>query len=295
LLERHRAADGTLSRTSRDGGPAKYDAFLDDYAFLAQALLSLNAASGDVSWRRQATEVVMAMVQRFSDEDGGGFFFTGAGAADLVVRQKVGTDSPLPSGNAVAVMALLALGQADPARAGLAAFAQSMQQHGEGMSAMVQAVAIFLERHPPFRVSAEADDAANRPATPAAQAADVVEVSASWTSPTELEVRLRIEPPYHVYANEPGKTDMPLVATRLMVEAGAADVEVVYPVGRETALEFVKEQVRVYEGEVAIAARFQSPPEATPRVAIIFQVCDDRACLPPVTREVPIGAAFDAT
>ena len=48
---------------------------------------------------------------KFRDREVGGFYFTSADATDLIVRQKVGADSPLPSGNAAAAMALLELGR----------------------------------------------------------------------------------------------------------------------------------------------------------------------------------------
>ena len=63
----------------------------------------------------------------------GGFFFTEAGAADQIVRQKVGTDSPLPSGNGAAAAALVALDQPASRRpATLAAFAAVAGGAGRG-------------------------------------------------------------------------------------------------------------------------------------------------------------------
>ncbi len=157
LLERHQTPEGGLWRTSRDG-MAKHEGFLDDYAFLVQALLALSDASGQVSWREKAQVLGAAMVERFADKESeegasAGFYFTSENATDLIVRQKVGTDSPLPSGNAVAAMALLELGEVEAARSTLATFAGALRAHAEGMSSMVEAAMLYLDANEPFVVS----------------------------------------------------------------------------------------------------------------------------------------------
>src|SRR5437016_3285621 len=57
LLERHRRGDGSMIRTSRDEVASDIPGFLDDYAFLAQALVALHHASGDDRWRQGAKDV----------------------------------------------------------------------------------------------------------------------------------------------------------------------------------------------------------------------------------------------
>jgi uncharacterized protein YyaL (SSP411 family) len=151
LLDRHVAPDGGLWRTSRDG-QARHRGILDDYACLAQSLLALHRATSDARWLEEARRIVAQMRLRFEDRDEGGFFLTEAGADDLIVRQKVLTDSPLPSGNAVAAMVLLELDEVEPARRTLQALAGAMDRIGEGASALVQAAAIYIQRHGPLPV-----------------------------------------------------------------------------------------------------------------------------------------------
>lgn len=74
----------------------------------------------------------------FHDHDRGGFYFTSESANDLVIRQKVASDSPLPSGNASAALALIKLGQLDLAGGILRVFARQIAEQGEGMSSLVQ-------------------------------------------------------------------------------------------------------------------------------------------------------------
>src|SRR5439155_15017480 len=130
--------EGLLYRTSRNS-TAKYLGFLDDYAFLVQALLELHRASSDARWKDEASTLAKTMLDHFGDQQNGGFYFTARDATDLIVRQKTASDSPLPSGNAVAAIALLELDQSEQARRVLEAFAGQMQRQAEGMSSMVQA------------------------------------------------------------------------------------------------------------------------------------------------------------
>ena len=79
LMNRHGGGKGRLYRTSRAGSEAKFEAFLDDYAFLAEALLELGR-------REEAIKIADAMEQQFAGQ-GGGFYFTTAMAEDLIVRR----------------------------------------------------------------------------------------------------------------------------------------------------------------------------------------------------------------
>jgi uncharacterized protein YyaL (SSP411 family) len=104
-----RSSDGQLLHTWR--GEAKIPAFLDDYACVANALISLYEASFDERYIDNAVMLADAMLARFSDSAAGGFFYTAADGEQLIVRQKDWQDSSTPSGNAMAATALLRLGK----------------------------------------------------------------------------------------------------------------------------------------------------------------------------------------
>ena len=93
--------DGTLLRTFKDG-EAKVHGFLEDYAYLASALVSLYEATFDVSWLRWADELAMAMIEEFADEDNAGFFDTSVNHGGLITRPKEFVDNAQPSGNSMA-------------------------------------------------------------------------------------------------------------------------------------------------------------------------------------------------
>jgi len=287
LLDRHRLPDGRLYRASRDGN-VRHSGFLDDYAFLAQALIALSDATGDTSWKQQAAAVALAMVENFADPQAGGFFFTEKDAADLIVRQKTAQDSPLPSGNAVAALALLELGQDKGELSTLATFAQQMADHAESMSSMVQAALLYLRRHDPFTVSASAESsAADRPASPQQVAAGVVSTRPEWTSAGELHLVLHILDGFHINAHDTGG-DVPLIATNLTADVPDAAIE--YPPGEERRFAFSDKPIRVYSGDVTILLRFPKPPhpDSQVRLGLSYQPCDEAACLPPVTRQIEV-------
>lgn len=80
---------------------AKYPAFLDDYAFLIQALLHLQEITADTKWLLQAKSITAYVIEHFSEPDTGFFFYTPLGQTDVIVRKKEVYDGAVPSGNSV--------------------------------------------------------------------------------------------------------------------------------------------------------------------------------------------------
>jgi uncharacterized protein YyaL (SSP411 family) len=100
--------DGTLLRTWKDG-VAKFNAYLEDYAFLAEGLLTLYETTGESRWLKEALALTDRMIEEFWDDQSGGFFFTGKSHENLIVRSKDYFDNATPSGNSVAAQLLLRL------------------------------------------------------------------------------------------------------------------------------------------------------------------------------------------
>ena len=101
--------DGQLLHTYKDG-KARLGAYQDDYACLLVGLLDLYEADFELSWLEAAQRLSEGMLARFWDQREGGFFYTEAGAADIIVRSKNPFDNATPSGNGMATLALLRLG-----------------------------------------------------------------------------------------------------------------------------------------------------------------------------------------
>ncbi len=100
--------DGALLRTWKDGR-AKFNAYLEDYAFLIEGLVTLFETTGESRWLSEALTLTERMVKEFWDDEGGGFFFTGKSHENLIVRSKDYFDNATPSGNSVAALVLLRL------------------------------------------------------------------------------------------------------------------------------------------------------------------------------------------
>ncbi|HEX2063501.1 MAG TPA: thioredoxin domain-containing protein [Acidimicrobiales bacterium] len=109
LRDRLRRDDGRWLRSwQRDGG-ARHLAYAGDHAWLVDAFTRLAEASGEARWMAAARSAADELLSRFWDDDGGGFFTTGADAEELIVRQKDLFDGAIPSANAVAATSLLRL------------------------------------------------------------------------------------------------------------------------------------------------------------------------------------------
>lgn len=108
LLDKMRRPDGRILHTWRNG-VAKLDAYLDDYAAVTGALVTLFETSFDQQRIDQAVGLADLMIKHFADPDGGAFFYTADDHEQLIARSKDSADSAIPSGNSLAACALLRL------------------------------------------------------------------------------------------------------------------------------------------------------------------------------------------
>jgi uncharacterized protein YyaL (SSP411 family) len=108
VLERMRDADGRLLRTF-NSGEARLNAYLEDHAFLLEALLTLYEATFEERWFDEARVFGDAIVERFADAEHGGFFSTSSDHEELIARRKDLEDAPIPSGASSAAFGLLRL------------------------------------------------------------------------------------------------------------------------------------------------------------------------------------------
>lgn len=332
LLKHHVTAEGRVLRSSRGGRVREEGGILDDYAYLAEACLAV----GGAEMRQHAQRIAGEMLRRFGSESGacggsgeggglgcsscgggtagactgceggGGLYYTeeesesGGGGVGLIVRQKVGTDSPLPNGNAVAAGVLLELGQTDRAAAILADFAQSMEDNAEAMSAMVTALGRYVRQVGPLKLKARGGGA-RREAGDEQDGRGAVELSARLDESGVLEVRVEIAAGYYLYApprganGENGDGENGVRPLRLEMEGG----RVAYPPGRKKVLVAGEDAIEVYEGDVVLRVEGGAGtgmPGVGPggsrrwKGVLSYQACDAAAgrCLMPVTRTLEI-------
>jgi uncharacterized protein len=101
--------DGRLLATYKDGR-AHLNAYLDDYVYLADAILELQQVRFRPDELAFAGELVEAVLEHFRDASGGGFFFTSDDHEALIHRTKAFNDDAIPAGNGIGASMLLRLG-----------------------------------------------------------------------------------------------------------------------------------------------------------------------------------------
>ncbi len=108
LRERLARPDGGLYRTYRSG-KAHLSAYLEDYAYLAQGLVSLYEVNGDERFLNQAARLAERLLSDFGDPEGGPFYQTAHDHEVLITRVRDGHDGAIPNANATAAHALARL------------------------------------------------------------------------------------------------------------------------------------------------------------------------------------------
>jgi len=148
----HAYQQGRLFRTVTEG-VGRLNGYLDDYAFLAAALIDTFETTSNPTYLDKACELTEVMMEQFWDQQVGGCFFTGKDHEPLILRMKSGTDSAIPSGNAVAAMNGLRLfyytGEQDyfdRAEQTLRLFRNQMDQNAYGSAAMLCALDFYLAK-----------------------------------------------------------------------------------------------------------------------------------------------------
>ncbi len=110
ILHELRDANGRLLRTYSEGS-ARIGGYLEDHAFLLEALIVLFEATCEERWLTEARALAGQTIERFADPERGGFFSTPADGEELIARRKELDDSPIPSGASSAALGLLRLAQ----------------------------------------------------------------------------------------------------------------------------------------------------------------------------------------
>jgi uncharacterized protein YyaL (SSP411 family) len=99
---------GRLLRSYR-AGDARIPAYLEDYANVANGLVELSWATGELRWLEEARRLAGLLVELFADRARGGFYVDAPDGNGLVARRKEFDDHPTPAGNSMAAFVLLRL------------------------------------------------------------------------------------------------------------------------------------------------------------------------------------------
>jgi uncharacterized protein YyaL (SSP411 family) len=168
VWESMRDSEGRLQRTWKEGD-ARLNAYLEDHAFLVEALLRLYEATLEVRWFDAARETADSMIERFADDERGGFFTTSNDHEELIARRKDVGDHPIPSGNSSAAYGLLRLSALTGERAyeeravgTMRLFAPAAASHPDAFGHLLQAIDFHLSPVREVALVAPANGASDR-------------------------------------------------------------------------------------------------------------------------------------
>ena len=109
FLQRRLKGEGLYFYNHSWKGEARLPAFLDDYAALIAAFIQLQEITGEAGWLHQAKEVLVFVIEHFSEPGTGFFFYTHEAQRDVILRKKEVYDGATPSGNSMMASNLLYL------------------------------------------------------------------------------------------------------------------------------------------------------------------------------------------
>jgi uncharacterized protein YyaL (SSP411 family) len=155
--------DGTRLLHSYKDGRARFNAYLDDYANLADGLVALYELTLDAKWLDAAVQIADRMIDQFWDPDGG-FYFTSKDHEALLTRTKDFFDNATPAGNSVAADVLVRLGaileREDYRKKAEDIFlttAGLMKQYASGFGRMLSALDFYIGPSKEIVISGSAD------------------------------------------------------------------------------------------------------------------------------------------
>jgi len=139
-IKNHQLQDDHRLWHTYKNGKSTINGFLDDYAFVISAWISLYSATLDERWILEAEQMMQLTITRFEDPKSGMFFFTEADS-ELIVRKMEINDNVIPSTNSQIANNLFILGKyfareewIDKSKQMLANVYDGMESYGSGYS-----------------------------------------------------------------------------------------------------------------------------------------------------------------
>jgi uncharacterized protein len=270
MIWRQHWVDGQLWRISLHGH-ISIPGNLEDHACFGDALLTLYRFTGDTVWLDRATVIMDRMQALFWDDDPGGYFM---GLADdeapLITRAKSPMDGATPSGNSVAMHALIQLWQmtGDPdaahrIRQSMQAFSGLLVKSPSAFAYMVRAIECFLKgQNDAVQFAAEGN----------------VVVSVDNVS-GRATVTFRIAHGWHIGGHDAiDVTEDSKANVAATTVSGEGIEQCTYPVGVRQTLDFSPVSSTYYQGTVLVVC---SLDDSAAEIRVNLQACDQTRCLLP--------------
>jgi uncharacterized protein YyaL (SSP411 family) len=295
VLENMMTNDGGLRRSWRSD-QARTQGFCSDYAHFTRGLLALHRSTGEGIWLDRARELMVVAARNFRDERHGVYYNTRGNQPDLFVRVASTRDGVIASGNSVMVINLLDLYELTGEESWLteaswvlSGLSSRVRRSPRSTALATVALERFLKHHPD-RISrtAAAPPSPPGPPDPVKVTASSRTVSVSADTPGRVDITLTIEEGYHVNAHDPGLAELTGIGVKVVGRGLEVDAE--YPDGDPFTNKLFEDDLLVHTGTVTIplTLRQTSAWQGRPRLVLIYQVCTDQVCLPPVRVVLPV-------
>jgi hypothetical protein len=305
VLKRMQNERGELLRTYR-ADQAKIPAYLDDYAYLIDGLLSLYQTTHRDEWLQSARRLCDDQIRLFWDEDRKGFDFTSRNHDPLIARTWYTFDSILPSGNSVSVRNLLRLASEckepryrEYARKTLESFAPALERAPRSMAGMALALEEYLgDRGPTVEESPLVHTAAKFPGDRGGNPTETKIVTAQpFLSldklppgrPCEIVLFVKIKEGWHVYTNSVDQDWQVPTTLKIQSKLGTRLSNVRYSKGKVVRLPGSEQPCAVFEREATIRGTIVAPQGAAGqtdelKIQLSYQACNSKGeCLQPAT------------
>ena len=285
----NRDHDGQLWRASLNGR-SSVPGVQEDYAWLADAFVSLYDLSHNELWLERARSLLEHMQGQFWDQANGGYFMSApqGNAAPAMGRPKDIIDGAAPAGNAVALHAMARLARR-PGEKG------HFLELDARANALITAFANTINRNPsafPYFLLAARVQADGQSGSMRYAAHGDIAVSGR-VQDHQLTVNIDMQPGWHINANHPLSDNLIPTVLQAAEQNTAWDLSAVsYPPPVKKTLGFQSEELALYEGNISLKAalntRISSQDGALLRLTLRLQACDDEICLPPEVLDLQI-------
>ena len=166
FIKKNLMVDGRLLASFKDG-KARFPAYLDDHAFLLDAILELLQSSWNTRYLEFAVELAELMLEHFEDRERGAFYFTANDHEQLIHRPKSLADEAVPSGNGIAAFGLQRLGfllgearYLDAAERTLRGAWQAIEEYPHGHASLLTTLEEYLAHPEIVVIRGDADEIA---------------------------------------------------------------------------------------------------------------------------------------
>lgn len=125
-------------------GEARYEGYLEDYAFLTWGLIEMYEATFEKKYLKKAKKLMDDTFELFWDDENGGFFINGHDSEELILRPKEIYDGAIPSGNSVAGFNMIKLSKMLEDESYMKKYEMMIKSFGQDISDMPSAHSFFL-------------------------------------------------------------------------------------------------------------------------------------------------------